>query len=135
MSRRNILLASTIGGGEDDNEEVLPESTEFGFPLYLNTTIIYDDGSEMQRSRPADELGKQFYEWIVANDSRPTIGGFTLSKALLNNNPVYIDGKRLIEGTFGMGNSIILSESYCDEYEMVVPKINNDGRLTLIISY
>lgn len=121
-----------MGGG--GNEEILPESTEFGFPLYLNTTIIYDDGSEMQRSRPADELGKQFYEWIVANDSLPTIGGFTLSKALLNNNPVYIDGKRLIEVTFGIGSSITLSESYCDEY-VIVPEIKNDGSLTLIISY
>lgn len=88
----------------------------------------------MQRSRSADELGKQFYEWIVANDSRPTIGGWTLSKALLNNNPVYIDGKRLIEGTFGLGNTITLSESYCDECA-VVPEINKDGSLTLVIQY
>lgn len=89
----------------------------------------------MQRSRQADELGKQFYEWIVANNSRPTIGGCTLSEDLLSNNPIYIDGKRLIRGTFGILGTITLSESYCDEYEMVVPEINNDGRLTLIISY
>lgn len=60
MSRRNSLLASTMWGGT--NEEGLPESTEFGFPLYLNTTITYDDGEEMRRSRQADALGKQFYK-------------------------------------------------------------------------
>lgn len=60
LRRRLSYIQETGGGGS--NEEVLPESTEFGFPLYLNTTITYDDGAEMLRSRQADELGKQFYE-------------------------------------------------------------------------
>lgn len=85
-----------LGGGEG-NEEVLPESTEFGFPLYLNTTVTYDEGYYQERSRAGDKILEDFYQWF--EDNKVRIGSTTdqeIPSELLETNPIYIDGNRVV---------------------------------------
>lgn len=47
------------------NEQGYPESTEFSFPLYLNcTNFVFDYGSAISYSRPADEISMALYEYL-----------------------------------------------------------------------
>lgn len=94
MAARRRFLSAAIGGG---NEEVLPESTEFGFPLYLNTTVTYDEGYYQERYRTGDKILENFYQWF--EDNKVRIGHTTdqeIPSELLETNPIYIDGNRVV---------------------------------------
>jgi hypothetical protein len=68
--------------GEVD-ENLPPESTEFVFPLYLNTEIIEKSNDYLYRARPVDELVEQLIDYYC--------GDLDFSEEV-KNLPVYIDG-------------------------------------------
>lgn len=105
-----------MGGG---NEEILPESTEFGFPLYLNTTVTYDEGYYQERCRTGDKILEDFYQWF--EDNKVRIGNTSdqeIPSELLETNPIYIDGNRVVSiymsafgGNIGFENNMYNDKS------------------------
>ena len=68
--------------------KIYPESTEFGFPLYLNTEVV-DESDTIVRRRDPDELSLALYSWL--NDNKGNTWG-DIPSSLLQENPIYIDG-------------------------------------------
>lgn len=96
--RRRLLLANShaeSGGGDLPSEGLPPESTSFGFPLYLNITKLateYDDYIEYYRE--ADDIGNALCDWL--EEREPNDGG---GSGLINigDNEIYINGCRVTE--------------------------------------
>lgn len=79
----------------NNNGENLPnESTEFGFPLYINTSVIYDYEDYMERYRDdSDGILSQLSEWLKANYNT-WIRDYEAY-------PIYIDGSLVIDSDYG----------------------------------
>lgn len=60
------------GGGEGTYDEhfgqIPPESTEFGWPLYITVPYSYSDGNFRIYELGANDIGKQLYDWIQENN-------------------------------------------------------------------
>lgn len=96
--RRRLLLANSHAesGGEDlPSEGLPPESTSFGFPLYLNITKFaaeYDDYIEYERGE--DDIINAFIDWLEERESNDGGGSGTVN---IGDNEIYINGCRVTE--------------------------------------
>lgn len=96
--RRRLLLANShaASGGEDlPSEGLPPESTSFGFPLYLNITKYaaeYDDYIEYERGD--DDIINALCVWLEERESDPGLGSGTVN---IGDNEIYINGCRVTE--------------------------------------
>lgn len=93
MSRRRLLLANShaeSGGGDLPSDGLPPESTSFGFPLYLNITkYSYEDDAAIEYYREADDISSAFIDWL--NDN-PIISGGMAGYVDFGSNEIYING-------------------------------------------
>lgn len=73
MRRRALLMASmTSGGGgggtyDEVFGEIPPESTEFGWPLYITVPYIENVENFRNYEKPPSDIGLQLYNWIMEN--------------------------------------------------------------------
>lgn len=121
--RRNALLATAAGLGGGDSHPLdprPPESVEFEFPLYLNTYVEtdYDDG-DYDLKRDADDIHTSLLEWIDSVSKRVgTTGTKYIPEEILESNPIYIDGYRVVEWSYGLnGGNMTLQDYPGDIYE------------------
>ncbi|MBQ5844260.1 MAG: hypothetical protein IIW52_05335 [Alistipes sp.] len=84
MSRRRFLLAAVQASGDTTRP---PESTQFSFPLYLNTEVVYQEDGYISRYREVDDISTQLTEWM--NDN--AVNGI-IPADILQSNQIYIDG-------------------------------------------
>lgn len=105
MRRRSLLAANSnvsSGGGISkypwENTRP-PASTKFEFPFYINTKVVADDlfgkYGYLELEWTSDELYDEFYEWynsVVVTQPLTQI----LSREILQECPIYIDGNRLL---------------------------------------
>lgn len=91
--RRRLLLANShaeSGGGDLPSEGLPPESTSFGFPLYLNiTTYSYEDDAVIECYREIDDISRAFIDWL--NDNTIISGGVG-GYVDFGSNEIYING-------------------------------------------
>lgn len=91
--RRRLLLANShaeSGGGDLPSDGLPPESTSFGFPLYLNiTTYDYEDDAVIEYYREADDISRAFIDWL--NDNTIIAGGVG-GYVDFGSNEIYING-------------------------------------------
>lgn len=107
------MAASQPSGGED----LPPESTEFEFPLYLNTKVIEKTEDFLYRSRDWDDILRQLYEFYDKTD----IHDYILDEVLLNY-PVFVDGYRITRARKTSGNieEIITDNDYGGGYSKII---------------
>ena len=98
--RRRLLLANShaeSGGGDLPSDGLPPESTSFGFPLYLNiTTLDYEDDSIAEYMRPVDDVSNAFYDWLFSNKDSNDADGLVN----IGDNEIYINGCLVTEVSF-----------------------------------
>lgn len=71
MRRRALLAASqTEGGGTYDDifGEIPPESTEFGWPLYITIPFKEDDEYGKSYYLESNEITQQLRQWVLDNN-------------------------------------------------------------------
>lgn len=83
-------------------------STSFEFPLYLNTKVTSDveeDGfRQIILESESNEIYEEFYQWAQENASSIRMG-LTIERDVLEANPIYIDGYRVLYLNFSMGTN------------------------------
>lgn len=123
MMRRRALLAASMPSGEVD-ENLPPESTEFVFPLYLNTTIIEKSDDYLYRERQADELVIQLMDYYIKD--------LDVGKDV-ENLPVYIDGYQIksayINPDFYEISDIVTDKDYGNYTNVAIVISKMDGVL------
>ena len=121
--RRRALLAASMPSGEVD-ENLPPESTEFVFPLYLNTTIIEKSDDYLYRERQADELVIQLVDYYIKD--------LDVGKDV-ENLPVYIDGYQIksayINPDFYEISDIVTDKDYGNYTNVAIVISKMDGVL------
>lgn len=59
------------GGGEGTYDEyfgqIPPESTEFGWPLYITVPLAYTEGNYRRYEKQPSDIVLQLYNWIMEN--------------------------------------------------------------------
>ena len=125
MRRRALMAASKPSGGED----LPPESTEFEFPLYLNTKVIEKTEDFLYRSRDWDDIMHQLVEFYNEHSEDEEY----ISEEVLLNYPVYIDGYRILSArNFGGGIEYIITDNdYGGGYSKII--IGIDGFVELYV--
>lgn len=102
MLRRLMLAQAMQGGGSEDNRP--PESTSFGFPLYLNTELyeINEQWAYRERDPDKDSIVADFREWLdnnlegdVLGEEVPLIGTYGYE--------VFIDGNEVESCYYDVG--------------------------------
>jgi len=95
--RRRLLIANShaeSGGGDLPSDGLPPESTSFGFPLYLNiTTLGYEDDSIAEYMREQDNINDAFFDWLYENRVSTDMTG----RVNIGDNEIYINGCRVTE--------------------------------------
>jgi hypothetical protein len=123
MMRRRALLAASMPSGEVD-ENLPPESTEFVFPLYLNTKIIEKSDDYLYRERQADELVIQLVDYYIKD--------LDVGKDV-ENLPVYIDGYQIksayINPDFYEISDIVTDKDYGNYTNVAIVISEMDGVL------
>lgn len=110
-----------------EDEDLPPESTTFEFPLYLNTRIIEKTPDYIYRSREADDISNQLFQFWADNYSGDEVGGthsgVSWPKDFFEDYPVFIDGYQ-VEGIGGKAGPsfeyIKTSRDYGDYAEVVI---------------
>ena len=104
MNRRRALMAAVSQNPSDNPwEDLPPESTEFGFPLYLNLTEYDANMDEWYRTE--DSISTALYEWCKQNfvnqGGDGTIEGYV---PLTADTKIYINGGLIEEIYKDSGN-------------------------------
>lgn len=142
MNRRRALMAAVSQNPSDNPwEDLPPESTEFGFPLYLNLTEYDANMDEWYRTE--DSISTALYEWCKQNfvnqGGDGTIEGYV---PLTADTKIYINGGLIEEiykdsGNYYMtGSKLPFEEVYVSKYYMAgsgakLPSSGGDIYLTL----
>lgn len=144
MDRRRALMAAVNQKSSDNPwEDLPPESTEFGFPLYLNLTEYDANNDEWYRTE--DSISRALFEWCEQNlvkqeVDNPMIEGYV---PLTADTKIYINGCLIEEiykdsGNYYMtGSKLPFEEVYVNpEYYMSgsgakLPSSGGDLYLTL----
>lgn len=96
--RRRLLLANShaeSGGGDLPSEGLPPESTSFGFPLYLNITkYSYEYGDGIEYHRDHDDVSEAWLEWLDEKSEGIYVGEGDID---IGDNEIYINGCRVTE--------------------------------------
>lgn len=91
--RRRLLLANShaeSGGGDLPSDGLPPESTSFGFPLYLNITKCdYESDDYIEYMRDHDDVSEALQDWLY--DNRINDSG-AYGHVDLGSNEIYING-------------------------------------------
>lgn len=73
------------------NEEGMPESTTFEFPLYFNTEITMETDDYLYRERAMDDILEQYYSFF--NEELSDLGvGMNIPDEFFEQYPIFIDG-------------------------------------------
>lgn len=122
--RRSALLVAASDSVVKDNSHPLdprpPESATFEFPLYLNTYVETDYGyGDYDLKRDADDIHTSLLKWIDSVGKRiGNTGIMYIPEEILESNPIYIDGYRVVEWSYGMmGDNMTLQDYPGDIYE------------------
>lgn len=106
--RRRLLLANSHAesGGEDlPSDGLPPESTSFGFPLYLNITKYADETDGfIEYERGHDDVSEAWYDWLVEKGG-DIIGGE--GDIDIGDNEIYINGCRVTAVDYSWGSYLI----------------------------
>lgn len=109
---------TVVMDGEEDNsnpnDNRPPESTSFGFPLYINTDLSTkeDDGTMACCWRESDQLTEGLVQWIYSNLVQGPVQGDIVPEELLAQNPIYIDGNRIIGIEENFGYIVLTPETH-----------------------
>lgn len=71
MRRRALLAASQTGGGgtyDDIFGEIPPESTEFGWPLYITIPFKGPGVAYIEYLKESNEITQQLLQWVRDNN-------------------------------------------------------------------
>lgn len=115
--RRRALLASQVvqgGGGSEDNRP--PESTSFGFPLYLNTEYSWVGSDWATRERAEDSIATDFKEWLDNNLEGDVLGG-EVPLVGTYGYEVFIDGNEVGSCYYEYGNYYLPFKNAPIEYD------------------
>jgi hypothetical protein len=107
MDRRRSLLAASQKLSDNPWGDLPPESTEFGFPLYLNITEY--DASYGSWVREYDEIGRSFTTWCGHNCVYDSFGGGYVP--ITEETKIYINGGLVDEILFDSGNYLLYGEN------------------------
>lgn len=108
MDRRRALMAAVNQKSSDNPwEDLPPESTEFGFPLYLNLTEY--DASYGSWVREKDEIGRSFTTWCSKNAVIDEFGGGYVP--ITEETKIYINGGLVDEILFDFGSYLLYGEN------------------------
>lgn len=101
------------------NEDGMPESTTFEFPLYFNTQIVEQTDDFLYRSNSGDLI--QDYRKFVQENANDFIE-WEISERFINDYPVYIDGYRIVSGIYYYGNieNIVTAKDYGNYNELYI---------------
>ena len=94
LLRRRLLLAKKPSGGGTYDEyfgHIPPESTEFGFPLYITVPRNSDSNSNADYQKNSDSIVAQLFNWCNENcEIEESVGFFTTYAVGFNG--LYING-------------------------------------------
>lgn len=118
--RRRLQLANSHALGNSGglpSDGLPPESTSFGFPLYLNVVDLdYEDSYGLEYVREGDDISMSFCNWIKDQYQDNSVIYF-------GDNEIYINGSRVTRIYDGTSEySITLNDQIFDELYMY-----NDG--------
>lgn len=101
------------------NEDGMPESTTFEFPLYFNTQIMEQTDDFLYRERLGDTIVEAYLRFIKENANGTE---WNIPESFLNDYPVYIDGYRMISGSYLFGNieNIVTAKDYGNYNELYI---------------
>ena len=104
------------GGGSEDNRP--PESTSFGFPLYLNTELDMIEGEYATRQRDPnkDSIVTDFKEWLDNNLEGDVLGG-EVPLVGTHGYEVFIDGNEVESCYYDFGNYYLPFKNAPIEYD------------------
>jgi hypothetical protein len=102
------------------NEEGMPESTTFEFPLYFNTQIVEQTDDVLYRERLGDPIVEAYLRFIRKNANNSI--DWNIPESLLNDYPVYIDGYKMVSGEYTSGNieNIVTAKDYGNYNELYI---------------
>ena len=85
------------GGGEGTYDEyfgqIPPESTEFGWPLYITVPFVYAEGNYRRYEKQPSDIVLQLYNWIMENYEEES--SFAGSTCYSYPPELYINGERV----------------------------------------
>lgn len=91
LLRRRMMMTSSVNDGEEsESDSRPPESTEFEFPLYLNTEVITEEEGYLYRERLNDSITNELLNLLTSEFGYP-ISPIAIDD-WLKEHPIYIDG-------------------------------------------
>ena len=97
LLRRRMLMAKKPSGGgatyDDYFGEIPPESTSFGFPLYITVPFDRIEDGYRHYYREVDNLSMQLFEW--ANENKVLVDDFLIKCYEAYPQDLYINGRKV----------------------------------------
>lgn len=132
ISKRKTYQVSVLGGLasllEFKYEKIYPESTEFGFPLYLNTTLYNTGVGYATRRRESDELSTALSQWVASLEKT---GFGDIAPSVVEENPIYIDGNRVTSIFAMIGETEFTFDEHNYEYSYASAYMDIDNYLSV----
>lgn len=101
LLRRRMMMAVVNDGEESESDSRPPESTEFEFPLYLNTEVAIEEEGYLYRERLNDSITDELLDLLISEF------GLQMSHIAIDDwlkeHPIYIDGYLVTGGSIFMG--------------------------------
>lgn len=102
MLRRRMMMASSVNDGEEsESDSRPPESTEFEFPLYLNTEVAIEEEGYLYRERLNDSIIDELLDLLISEFGLP-MDSIAIDD-WLKEHSIYIDGYLVTGGHIFVG--------------------------------
>ena len=132
-----LLAASQTGGGgtyDDIFGEIPPESTEFGWPLYI--TIPFKEETEygtFDYSKDSTEITQQLLQWCIDNNVEE--GSVWMPEYYAYPPELYINGIKIIQMvTAGIdGSWEVFYSEWPEGYHVYGSLLLNDGSMNIVL--